>query len=189
MGKHKILRRETERQDTVNDSPIVFVLSDQCFPPVLPPDGEGECIKIIRIEDGGVMELLDAFIEATKGFVIPAGSVLIVFSAAHLLKCGTEDYAAEFAAAKEKIDRIMRGGIQMLHGFPILLTGTSNMSLIKSILDLHLWHCNVSKGRDIDTTRNHNIKLMYGTPLEVLSAGGTGLPMAPDDSHSRVSRF
>jgi hypothetical protein len=65
------------------------------------------------------MELLDTFIEATKGFVIPAGSVLILFSAAHLLRGGTEAYAAEFAAAKAKIDRVMGGGVQMLHRFPM----------------------------------------------------------------------
>jgi hypothetical protein len=40
-GQHRMLRRETEREDTVNDSPLVFVLSDQCFPPVLPPDCGG----------------------------------------------------------------------------------------------------------------------------------------------------
>jgi hypothetical protein len=38
-GRHRVLRRETERPDTVNDSPICFVLSDQCFPPVLPLEG------------------------------------------------------------------------------------------------------------------------------------------------------
>jgi hypothetical protein len=40
-GRHRVLRRETERPDTVNDSPIVFVLSNQCFLPVLPPEGGG----------------------------------------------------------------------------------------------------------------------------------------------------
>jgi hypothetical protein len=66
-GKHKVLRRETERPDTVDDSPICFVLSDQCFPPVLSPEGDGDCIKILRIEGGGLMELTNAFISATKG--------------------------------------------------------------------------------------------------------------------------
>jgi hypothetical protein len=109
MGKHRVLRRETERPDTVDDGPIAFVLSDQCFPPVLPPEGEGECLKIMRFEDGGVMELLDAFLEATKGFVIPAGSVVVLFSASHLLVRGTEAYAAEFAEAKAKLKRAMGG--------------------------------------------------------------------------------
>jgi hypothetical protein len=78
-GKHHMLWRETERPDTVDDSPIVFVLSDRCFPPVLPLEAAGECVKIMRIEDGGVMELRNAFIETTKGFVIPAGWVLVLF--------------------------------------------------------------------------------------------------------------
>jgi hypothetical protein len=74
--------------------------------------------------------------------------------------------------------------VELLHGTPILFTGTGNLALIKSILDLHFWHCNVSKGRDIDNTRRHGIKLTYGHPLEVLSAGGgSGLPFAPEPGH------
>jgi hypothetical protein len=83
-GSHTVLRRESGGESTVDDSPVVFVLSDQCFPTVLPVEAGGDCIKIMRIEDGGVMELLNAFIEATKGFIIPVGSVLVVFSASHL---------------------------------------------------------------------------------------------------------
>jgi hypothetical protein len=113
MVRHGILRRETERPDTVDASPIVFVLADQCFPPVLAPEGEGECIKIIRIEDGEIMELLDAFFEITKGFVIPAGSVVVLFSAYHRAMRGTEAYAAEFASAKKRLDHIMGGGGSM----------------------------------------------------------------------------
>jgi hypothetical protein len=108
-GKHRVLRRETERPDTVDDSPICFVLSDQCFPPVLPPEGEGECMKIIRIEDGGLVELVNAFTEMSKGFVIPAGSVILLFSTSRLFSIGTESYAAEFDNAKNMLDRVMGG--------------------------------------------------------------------------------
>jgi hypothetical protein len=72
----------------VDDSPIVFVCLISASPPVLPPESDGECIKILRIEDGGVVELLDAFLEATKGFKIPAGTVIVIFSASRLLAIG-----------------------------------------------------------------------------------------------------
>jgi hypothetical protein len=39
------------------------MLPDQCSPPVLPLESEGECIKLIHIEDGGIMELIGAFSE------------------------------------------------------------------------------------------------------------------------------
>jgi hypothetical protein len=135
-GKHRVLRRETERPDTVDDSPICFVLSDQCFPPVLPPEDDGECFKIIRIEDGGVVELVDTFIELTKGFVILAGSVLLVSSASRLACIGTEAYAAKIDTAKTKLLKTMGTGVNMLHGLPILFKGTCNLALIKGLLDI-----------------------------------------------------
>jgi hypothetical protein len=179
-GKHRVLWRETEREDTVNDSPVVFALADQCFPPVLPPESEGECIKILRIEDGGLVELLNAFLETVKGFVIPAGSVIVIFSASRLAAVGTEAYAAEFAEAKHRIARLMGNGIELLHGFPILLNGTGNRALIKGVLDLEHWIGMVGTGRDISETRKHCIKLSFGDTIEKFSAGGcTGLPSAP----------
>jgi hypothetical protein len=165
----------------VDDSPIVFVLADQCFPPVLPPETDGECIKILRIEDGGVVELLNAFLEATKGFRIPAGTVIVIFSASRLSAIGTEAYATEFAEARFRLQRVVGDGIEMLHGFPILYTGTGNRALIKSILDLEHWVTSCAKGRDIGKSRKHCIKLTLGNTLEHFSAGNsqcTGTPVA-----------
>jgi hypothetical protein len=49
------------------------------------------------------MELTNAFIESTKGFVIPASTVLVLCSASQLAGTGTESYAAEFIEARKKI--------------------------------------------------------------------------------------
>jgi hypothetical protein len=73
---------------------------------VLPLWG-GDCFKILRIEDGGLLELVDTFIEITKGFIIPAGTVLLVSSASRLAGIGTEGYAAEYDVALHKLKRIM----------------------------------------------------------------------------------
>jgi uncharacterized membrane protein len=105
----------------------------------------------MRIEDGGIMELINAFLETTKGFVIPAGTVLVVFSATRLAACGTESYAAEFAEAQFKVSKIMGNGVVMLHGFPILFTGTENRALMKGILDLEHWVTSVGGGEGHST--------------------------------------
>jgi hypothetical protein len=175
--RHRVLRRETERPDTVDDSPICFVLSDQCFPPVLPPGGE--CFKIVRVEDGGILELVNVFIEITKGFVIPAGSVLLVFSASRLAGIGTEAYAAEYDAARLKLIRIMGDGIAMLQGFLILNHGTGNMALIRGLIDLVHWFRSTHSGRDIHNVRKHCIQLTLGKHIDSFSAcEGDGTPGA-----------
>jgi hypothetical protein len=145
------------------------VLSDQCFPPVLPPEGEVECMKIIRIEDGGLMELVNAFTKMSKGFVIPTGSVILPFSTSRLFNIGTESYATEFDNAKNVLDRVMGGGgdIHLLHGLPILYTGISNKALIKSIIDLEHWFSMVHVGRDIGKSRKYCIKLTYGKNINM----------------------
>jgi hypothetical protein len=132
----------------------------------------------MRIEDGGIVELIDAFIEITKGFVIPAGSVLLVSIARQLAGIGTEGYAAEFDAGLRKLNRVM-GGIIMLHGLSILCTGTGNFSLIRSILDIEHWITATFEGRDIAQV----IKVAFGNSIEQYSAGDDGgLPRAPPGS-------
>jgi hypothetical protein len=126
----------------------------------------------MRIEDGGIVELIDAFVEITKGFVIPAGSVLLVSSASQLAGIGTEGYAAEFDIGLHKLNRVM-GGITKLHGLSILSTGTDDFSL-RSILDIEHWVNATFEGRDIACVRKHGIKLAFGKCIEQFSAGDDG---------------
>ncbi len=71
-----------------------FFISDQNFPAALPCK-QGECAKIIRIEDGTVTELVQCWLDLTKGKEIPAGSVLVISSATHLLMEGLSGYVAD----------------------------------------------------------------------------------------------
>jgi hypothetical protein len=59
----------------------VSSFSDQTFPACL-PCGNGECVKIICVEDGALSELV-LWLEITKGKQLPAGSVVIMSSATH----------------------------------------------------------------------------------------------------------
>jgi hypothetical protein len=71
----------------------------------------------------------------------------------------------------------------MLHGFPILLHGTSNTALIRSILDLEHWFIAVHGGRDIAHVRRHFIKLALGRDITHFSAGvGDSSPGASSSS-------
>jgi hypothetical protein len=50
-GAHPVLRRSVEGSVFGLDNPPVFVLADQNFPPMVPAGGEGECFKIIQVEN------------------------------------------------------------------------------------------------------------------------------------------
>jgi hypothetical protein len=131
-----VLLREVEGTDMLDASPVCFVLYDQCFPPVVPAEGDGECLKILQIEDGTLVELIDAFLDITKGFSVPAGSVVVISSASHLARVGT---AAEYADVGDRLRGVVGGGIELVHGFPILLSGTEDSALIRSLVDLGHW--------------------------------------------------
>jgi hypothetical protein len=70
-------------------------------------EGDGECCKILLIEDGTLSELIGAFLDLTKGFTVPAGSVVVLSSASYLASVGTATYAAEYAAVGKRLGEVM----------------------------------------------------------------------------------
>jgi hypothetical protein len=65
----------------------IFCLSDQNFSPSL-PCSNGECLKIMRVEDASLNEIVTGFLDLTRGKEIPTGSVILLFSATHLMLRG-----------------------------------------------------------------------------------------------------
>jgi hypothetical protein len=53
--------------------PIVIILSDQTFPPVLLPTGDGNCTVIIRVEDCELWELEEVFMIGLRHSASPMG--------------------------------------------------------------------------------------------------------------------
>jgi hypothetical protein len=91
----------------------------------------------------------------------------------------------EFDNARQRLAKVMGECVVMLHGLPILYTGTKNVALIKSILDLEHWFKIVHKGRDVAKVREHCIRLTFGNNILHYSAGDSdGTPGAPSTSHS-----
>jgi hypothetical protein len=137
------------------------------------------------VEDAKLNELGDAFLEFSKGFEIPSGSVIILFSASHLAWTGTAAYARDWLSVRGKILRILGGGVEIVQGFPLLQAGTADISFIRGLMDLELWHdqLGISKGRDICVTRK-NVFSHYFPATEPATEPkpGAGTPLAPDNS-------
>ena len=69
----------------------------QLFPAVLPA-GDSDCVAIVRVEDGSLVDLESAFCERFRAFLKPhgnltPGSVVLIASLSHLKVCGLHDYA------------------------------------------------------------------------------------------------
>jgi hypothetical protein len=106
-GGHQVLRRTVEGGDVGMDNPPVFILSDQNFPSMVPV--EGECPKVILIENCALSDLIEVFLGLTRGFDMPAGAVVLMCSASHAAAVGTADYAADFVRASGALREAFAG--------------------------------------------------------------------------------
>ncbi len=50
--------------------------------------GEGECLKIVQVENGSLTELVEVFLGLTRGFDVPAGAVVMLSSPSQRLPSG-----------------------------------------------------------------------------------------------------
>jgi hypothetical protein len=85
--------------DIGNQVPPCFVLSDQNFSPMLPVERDGECLKIIQVENASLADLTDVFLGVTVGFAVPAGAVVLICSASYMAAVGMAVYAKELVTA------------------------------------------------------------------------------------------
>ena len=155
QGVHPVLSRKAAGGDGTEQAPPCFVLSDQNFPPLVPAEGEGDCLKIFQIENCSLSDLTGAFLDAVKGYAMPVGTVVIISSVSHLSAVGTQSYTEDVVRAFRTLKKAYRSGITVMHGFPLLLSGLSNTNTIKELLEICNWHNSViSNGaKDISRTR------------------------------------
>jgi hypothetical protein len=136
------------------DNPPVFVLIDQNFPPLVPVGGEGECVKIIQVENSSLTELVDVFLGLTRGFDVPAGAVVLMSSPSHAAAVGTAEYTAEFVRSAGRLRGAFMGGVTVLHGIPFLIGGTDNTAAIRAMAEIEHWVSITAPGTDeISATR------------------------------------
>ena len=119
----------------------VFVITDQSFPASACADGNGQCLKIIRVENGSLWEIFTIFYDTIRlgKLHAPAGSVVLLGSASHLADVGVAAYADELGAVAKRILSLF-GGCVYFSPCPMLLLAGSNCSmLLRSIIEINAW--------------------------------------------------
>jgi hypothetical protein len=91
------------------------VLSDQNFPSVIPVEGEGDCFKIIQVENASLSDLTTVFLAALEGFTVPAGTVVLISSVSHLAAVGTAAYAEDLVRAFRAIRAVYTSGVCIVY--------------------------------------------------------------------------
>jgi hypothetical protein len=70
---------------------------------------------------------------------VPAGSVVALSSVSYLAWVGAAAYARDFAQARVRLRAAFRGGIEVIHGVPVLMSGISDMAGTLALRDLIDW--------------------------------------------------
>ena len=122
-----------------NSKPCAFILSDQCFPAALPSSSSGDCLAIIRIEDGTLSELTSTFLKLTSGCNLPVGSVVILASINHLGRVRSAAYAEDLVDAMGTIKRTFGGQIRILHGYPLSNVDIEDQVTIRGLMEIEAW--------------------------------------------------
>jgi hypothetical protein len=72
-GEHTVLGKKIDGDDGTKQSPPCFVLSDQNFPAVIPVEGEGDCFKILLVENASLSDLTTVLLANPEGLHCPCG--------------------------------------------------------------------------------------------------------------------
>jgi hypothetical protein len=96
------------------EEPVVVVLCDQNFPPILPTI-DGRCLIIVRVEDARLFELEKTLKEILLGIFdphgrLPVGSAVLVGSLTHLGSHGLESYAGDLVRVVTSVSALVGGG-------------------------------------------------------------------------------
>ncbi len=134
------------RESIVEGKPLVLILSDQAFPPVV-PGNDGNCVVIVKTEDGLLMEIEQAFADIFAEYVspsgsLPRGSVVLVCSVSHLAARGLSSYVNDLVGTMASLGGRVGTSGEIVPFVPVLLGGVGGKgigALMRDLLDLDAW--------------------------------------------------
>jgi hypothetical protein len=145
---HRILAGIGGGGDDTPGDRMLIVLADQSFPAAVGPEDGCDCMMVIRLEYGSPHELVEIFLDLTRGCRIPAGSVVLLSSLSHLADVGLAAYTADLNSAATKLTRALRGGVVVLPGFVFPAANINNAMVVRGMIDLLTWSAEASRVMD-----------------------------------------
>jgi metal-responsive CopG/Arc/MetJ family transcriptional regulator len=126
---------------------VVIALTDQNFLANIHASEGKDCVRIIRVEGASLGELSGELVAIAP--VLPAGSVIVLVSAAHLAAVGTQSYAADFVTVCRRLCGQYRGEVEVCHGPFLFMEGFRDEGLARGILEIYAWLKGLKEERTI----------------------------------------
>jgi hypothetical protein len=137
--KHKTPAFKVRGEAGVSPGRQVVILTDQCYPAILPVNTMEKCLLILRVENASIPALVEEFLKQLGNRRVPQDSLILIFSASYLGAAGlaayTEDLVTAAATIRDKLGRDTRVGPLP----PMLLPGCTDLGIIRSTFELVKW--------------------------------------------------
>ncbi len=117
---------------------IVLELSDHHFPANVPVDGPGDCLRIFRVENGSVNEIVDEFLRVGPKGGLAEGTLILLSSASQLGYDSVEHYSNEWKRCRNLLKK-RYGEVMVLPGLPLTGTGIYNTTAVRGLVDVAVW--------------------------------------------------
>jgi hypothetical protein len=143
-----------------------FVLTDQCFPAMLPADGKRKCLKVVRLEHGMLGELAAEFANLVKGQFLVAGGVVLLFSSTNLGGAGVAGYTADLMHSiaylkKEVGEHLVYAPLPHYFG-----AGCKDEQTVRAVVELSAW------AADVFGLERCYLKHMFELATDILVSAG-----------------
>lgn len=155
-GEHNALKGR-------DDLPLVFAISDQHFSPSLPAKDGKECMRILRVEDGSLREIVGEFVGTVGKKALLPGSLILLGSLTQLERDGTGRYAEEWHRCRKWLKEDM-GDIMVLPLIPMPMENVTDAATVRSLIEFLSWFEGLpdNEVKLLSDTRKHFFSLYLG---------------------------
>jgi hypothetical protein len=140
-----------------NNDPVVVILTDQNFSPMVPATDK-KCCVVLRLEDSLLSELPGVLKEffGNRTRYLPEGSLLIFGSLSHLVSRGPENYAEEAVKMAKVFSNMLDRSCSITHTVFLPLGGVESPGIIRDMYDVDCWlkSGSISSSFSLPATRN-----------------------------------
>jgi hypothetical protein len=157
-----------------------ILLTDQAYPPSLEATGVRRCLKVVRIEHGMLLELVDVITTMVRGRYLAAGSIILLYSSMNLAVAGTSGYCADLIAAIQR-RKVEIGEHVVYTPLPHFFgAGCKDQMTIRSAVEVGAWAVHYF-GKE-----NNLLKESFEVPNDIMEEAGTGGHQAEVASRHRL---
>ena len=123
---------------------IVMVAADQSFPACVPSTDSRECIRVVRVEDGSLQEVIHALADAIGQSKLGTGTIIALGSISHMADVGSAQYITDWVRSRSWLKSRFGDSLVVIPLIPILCSGWDGRSTVRSLLEVTHWFMSLS---------------------------------------------